>query len=115
MFQFLFKYPSPVFTKGRFVLLSTWPKWLLPVLIVAFMLTICIGAAVQVLDHRRQAILDSVRTVEALADHLAVALDRTGRDGKPVLPRTSEALERALPAWAAGGGRSILEIGRAHV
>ena len=36
MFQFLFKYPSPVFTKGRFVLLSTWPKWLLPVLIVAF-------------------------------------------------------------------------------
>ncbi|HTH35508.1 MAG TPA: ATP-binding protein [Xanthobacteraceae bacterium] len=79
-----------------------------PVLIVAFMLTICIGAAVQVLDHRRQAILDSVRTVEALADHLAVAVDRTGRDGKPVLPRTSDALERALPAWAAGGGRSIL-------
>jgi len=34
MFQFLFKYPSPVFTKGRFVLLSTWPAWLLPVLIV---------------------------------------------------------------------------------
>ena len=79
-----------------------------PVLIVAFMLTFCIGAAVQVLDHRRQAILDSVRTVEALADHLAVAVDRTGRDGKPVLPRTSDALERALPAWAAGGGRSIL-------
>jgi uncharacterized membrane protein len=36
MFQFLFKYPGPVFTKGRFVLLSTWPAWLLPVLIVAF-------------------------------------------------------------------------------
>lgn len=35
MFQFLFKYPSPVFTKGRFVLLGTWPAWLLPVLIVA--------------------------------------------------------------------------------
>ena len=35
MFRFLFKYPSPVFTKGRFVLLSTWPAWLLPVLIVA--------------------------------------------------------------------------------
>ena len=35
MFQFLFKYPSPVFTKGRFVLLSTWPAWLLPVLIAA--------------------------------------------------------------------------------
>src|SRR5271155_1243418 len=36
MFQFIFKYPSPVFAKGRFVLLSTWPKWLLPVLILAF-------------------------------------------------------------------------------
>ncbi len=34
MFQFLFKYPIPVFTKGRFVLLSTWPAWLLPVFIV---------------------------------------------------------------------------------
>jgi two-component system cell cycle sensor histidine kinase PleC len=79
-----------------------------PVLIVAFMLTICIGAAVQVLEHRRQVIFDSVRTVEALADHLAVALDRASRDGKPMLPRNSEALARALPAWAAGGGRSIL-------
>jgi two-component system cell cycle sensor histidine kinase PleC len=79
-----------------------------PVLIVAFMLTICIGAAVQVLEHRRQVIFDSVRTVEALADHLAVALDRASRDGKPMLPRNSEALERAVPAWAAGGGHSIL-------
>ncbi len=34
MFQFLFKYPSPVFTKGRFVLLSPWPAWLLLVLII---------------------------------------------------------------------------------
>jgi two-component system cell cycle sensor histidine kinase PleC len=79
-----------------------------PVLIVAFMLTICIGAAVQVLEHRRQAIVDSVRTVEALADHLSSMLERTSRDGKPMLIRNSEALEHALPAWAAGGGRSIL-------
>jgi two-component system, cell cycle sensor histidine kinase PleC len=79
-----------------------------PVLIVAFMLTICIGAAVQVLEHRRQVILDSVRTVEALADHLAAALDRTGRDGKPLLPRTSDALEHALPAWAGGAGLNVL-------
>jgi uncharacterized membrane protein len=35
MFQFLFKYPSPVFTKGRFVLLGAWPAWLLPLIIVA--------------------------------------------------------------------------------
>ena len=35
MFQWLFKYPITVFTKGRFVLLGAWPAWLLPVLIVA--------------------------------------------------------------------------------
>jgi len=35
MFQFFFKYPSPVFTKGRFVLLGAWPAWLLLVLIAA--------------------------------------------------------------------------------
>ncbi len=35
MFQFFFKYPIPVFTKGRFVLLGAWPGWLLPLLIVA--------------------------------------------------------------------------------
>lgn len=34
MFQFLFKYPSPVFTKGRFVLLGAWPAWLLPIFIL---------------------------------------------------------------------------------
>jgi two-component system, cell cycle sensor histidine kinase PleC len=79
-----------------------------PVLIVAFMLTICIGAGVQVLDHRRQVIFDSIRTSEALADHLAAAFDRTARDGKPQLPRSSDLLARALPAWAAGAGRSIL-------
>ncbi|HEY0264671.1 MAG TPA: glutamine amidotransferase [Granulicella sp.] len=35
MFEFLFRYPIPVFTKGRLVLLSAWPVWLLIVLIVA--------------------------------------------------------------------------------
>ena len=34
IFQLLFKYPVPVFTKGRLVLLSAWPGWLLPVLMV---------------------------------------------------------------------------------
>jgi uncharacterized membrane protein len=36
MFQILFRYPIPVFTKGQFVLLSAWPAWLLPVLIAVF-------------------------------------------------------------------------------
>ena len=34
MFQLFLKYPASVFTKGRFVLLSSWPGWLLVLLIV---------------------------------------------------------------------------------
>ena len=34
MFQWLFTYPIPVFTKGQFVLLGAWPWWLLPVFIL---------------------------------------------------------------------------------
>jgi uncharacterized membrane protein len=34
MFQFLFKYPSAVFTKGHFVFIGSWPAWLLPVFIL---------------------------------------------------------------------------------
>jgi Putative glutamine amidotransferase len=35
MFRLLFRYPSPVFTKGHFVLLGSCPVWLLPVLIIS--------------------------------------------------------------------------------
>jgi uncharacterized membrane protein len=51
MFQFLFKYPSTVFTKGRFVLLSAWPAWLLPVLAVAA----AIGLALLIRSRLRDA------------------------------------------------------------
>jgi two-component system, cell cycle sensor histidine kinase PleC len=79
-----------------------------PVLIVAFMLTICIGAAVQVLDHRRQAVFDATQAIEALADHLVTRIDRPTREGPAHIARTSEAIEKALPAWADGAGRSVL-------
>lgn len=35
MFRLLFKYPSPVFSKGEFVLLGGWPKWVLVLFILA--------------------------------------------------------------------------------
>src|SRR5205809_5024329 len=54
-----------------------------PALIVAFLLTIGVGAVVQVLDHRRQAIseaLDDIETIAAFVserfDRLAVAANR---------------------------------------
>ena len=41
-----------------------------PALIIAFLLTICVGAFVQVLDHRRQAIAEIVKQIEGSADFL---------------------------------------------
>jgi uncharacterized membrane protein len=35
MFEFFFKYPPAVFSKGKFVLLGSWPVWVLIVLILA--------------------------------------------------------------------------------
>jgi two-component system cell cycle sensor histidine kinase PleC len=79
-----------------------------PVLIIAFMVTVCIGAAVQVLEHRRQAVLEAKRSVAALADHFATVFERRSRDGRSPWPRTSDALAESLPEWAAGGGRRVL-------
>ena len=79
-----------------------------PVLIVAFMVTVCIGAAVQVLEHRRQAVFEAKQSVAALADHFAAVFERRSRDGRSPWPRTSDALAASLPDWAVGGGRRIL-------
>jgi uncharacterized membrane protein len=35
MFEFLFKYPANVFAKGHFVLLGSWPRWVLLLLVLA--------------------------------------------------------------------------------
>ena len=35
MFEFFFKYPRSVYTRGQFALLGAWPKWMLLVLILA--------------------------------------------------------------------------------
>src|ERR1700704_3138756 len=39
-----------------------------PALIIAFLLTICVGAIVQILDHRRQSVTEIVTEIEATAD-----------------------------------------------
>src|SRR5260370_17850301 len=50
-----------------------------PALIIAFLLTICVGAIVQVLDHRRQAVSELINQIDAAADFLADRLDRLQR------------------------------------
>src|ERR1700688_4838833 len=48
-----------------------------PALIIAFLVTICIGTVVQILDHRRQAIFEIAKQIEASADVLVERLDQT--------------------------------------
>src|SRR5437763_6579286 len=45
-------------------------------LIIAFLLTICVVAFVQILDHRRAAVADLMRQVDAGADIVAERIDR---------------------------------------
>jgi len=91
-------------------LLNTEPllRRAVPVLIIAFMVTVCIGAAVQVLEHRRQAVFEAKQSVAALADHFATVFERRARDGRSPWPRTSEALAESLPEWARASGRRVL-------
>jgi len=81
-----------------------------PALIIAFLLTICVGAVVQVLDHRRQAIADLVRQIDAVADLLADRLERIerGRSDQAADRRLQSGLDRAIPAWARVAGRQVL-------
>jgi two-component system cell cycle sensor histidine kinase PleC len=82
-----------------------------PALIIAFLLTICVGAIVQVLDHRRQAIGELVKQIEGTADFLADRLDRLeqSKGDKPGSDRRLQTeLERMVPAWARAVGRQVL-------
>jgi two-component system cell cycle sensor histidine kinase PleC len=82
-----------------------------PALIIAFLLTICVGAVVQVLDHRRQAVIEVAKQMEGIADLLSDRLDRVEGAGvqRAGLDRRLQAeLERAIPGWARAAGREIL-------
>ena len=82
-----------------------------PALIIAFLLTICVGAIVQVVDHRRQAIGELVKQIEGSADFLADRLDRLeqSRSDKPASDRRLQTeLERMVPGWARAPGRQVL-------
>ena len=74
-----------------------------PVLILAFLITICVGAAVQVLDQRRQAIANDAILIAAAADLTAAELQVAPRDAKP-----HDVLARAVPAWAGASSRQYL-------
>jgi two-component system cell cycle sensor histidine kinase PleC len=76
-----------------------------PVLIIAFLLTICVGTVVQILDHRRQAILEIGREIEAAAEILTDRLDQGADDANRGMQGE---LERAIPSWARAPGRRLM-------
>src|SRR5919201_1292784 len=80
-----------------------------PALIIAFLVTICVGAIVKVLDHRRQAAGDIIKQIEATADLLVERLERLEQPrGDRPDRRLQTELERMLPPWTRAPGRQVL-------
>ena len=79
-----------------------------PALIIAFLLTICVGAFVQVLDHRRQVIGELFKHLEAGADIMAERIDRA-RGGRPEFDsKLQSELDGLSPPWLRASGRQLL-------
>ncbi len=79
-----------------------------PVLIIAFLGTICVGAIVQVLDHRRQALADMALALDAAADIAAERLQQPTAEPTDALARPQQVLAHALPPWATAAGRRFM-------
>ena len=79
-----------------------------PVLIIGFLATICVGAAVQLSEHRHQTLNAKMLTLGTVADLTAERLQQASahRDGTP--KDTRDSLARALPSWATNDGRRFL-------
>src|SRR5262245_49220361 len=80
-----------------------------PILIIAFLVTIGIGAFVQILDHHNRSIADALKDVEIISEVVAERLERAVDDRKAVDRRAAQdLLNAALPAHATATGRRIL-------
>jgi two-component system cell cycle sensor histidine kinase PleC len=79
-----------------------------PTLIIAFLITICLGAFVQVLDQSRQKRAASKRDLAALSDVLAERLDRLAATRQEHLPLL---LPDLIPLWGLVGGRHVIVVG----
>jgi two-component system cell cycle sensor histidine kinase PleC len=90
-----------------------------PALIIAFLLTICIGASVQVMEQAKQKRLmlrhDLVAVADVLAerlDHLAaIRSDRAALDRLPAAERLQAMVPELIPGWGVAGGRHVMVVG----
>jgi two-component system, cell cycle sensor histidine kinase PleC len=79
-----------------------------PVLIIAFLATICVGALVQVLDHRRLTLTNDAISLEAVADLAAERLQQPLKQPADAHQQPQQVLSRVLPSWAMAAGRRFI-------
>ena len=85
-----------------------------PTLIIAFLVTICLGAFVQVIDQTRQKRTTMKRDIAALADILAERLDRltaARQERAANIERLQAILPGLIPSWGSASGRHVIVIG----
>ncbi|SDS58116.1 PAS domain-containing sensor histidine kinase [Bradyrhizobium canariense] len=88
-----------------------------PTLIIAFLITICLGAFVQVVDQNRQKRAAMKRDLSAIADYLAERIDRMAslrQDGAPSFNRLQLLLPGLIPSWGLAAGRHVIVTGADH-
>jgi two-component system cell cycle sensor histidine kinase PleC len=82
-----------------------------PTLIIAFLVTICLGAFVQVVDQSRQKRSAVKRDLTALADLLAERIDHFAavrQDRAATVSRLQSLLPDLIPAWGLAAGRHVI-------
>jgi two-component system cell cycle sensor histidine kinase PleC len=85
-----------------------------PTLIIAFLITICLGAFVQVVDQNRQKRASIKRDLAALADLLAERIDRitsVRQDRAATFDRLQLLLPGLIPSWGTAAGRHVIVTG----
>src|SRR5438874_5224502 len=88
-----------------------------PTLIIAFLITICLGALVQVIAQSRQKRAAMKRDISALTDLLAERLDRLAsvrQDRAANIERLQGLLPDLIPAWGVASGRHVIITGADH-
>src|SRR5271167_1772929 len=85
-----------------------------PTLIIAFLITICLGAFVQVVDQNRQKRAAMKRDLAAVADILAERIDRLAAEPQerpPSFERLQLLLADLIPSWGRANGRHVFVTG----
>jgi two-component system, cell cycle sensor histidine kinase PleC len=85
-----------------------------PTLIIAFLVTICLGAFVQVLDQSRQKRKACESDLAALSDYLAERIDRLAsfrQERLSNIERMQFLLPDLIPAWGVVPGRHVIVAG----